>query len=476
MYKIKGDSLKSSMLKTAVLAPLMLTGLQVNAADWLMLQGSQPEMVAPKGVSVPYRRKTPKLWGFIQANYKVDRGDVAVRGTGPAVAQGRTTTPFSKLNPDLKDQSGFNVFRARLALRGMADNENLVNYFFMTEFGNNAINNLVGHRNVATYFSDASVTLKHIPYAKLRVGMFKYPGSEEGLQAVFVSPYIEFTSMSNQQLLERKVTNVAVARPFEKGGNSPTLNYISTSLEEPIGAYRDTGLQIFDTVDVAEDLSLTYAYMYGNGNGITMKSSDKQQTHYGYLALENHFNNKRGYYHQSFKFFAWMQSGDRRLLATDNAGVTTEVMAKRKRAGLGMTYYRNGIRFETEYTMAKGMIFNGAKDADTNPLQEDWQFAFAVGDDNEADGGYVNLQYEIIPKKFEVFGRYDIMDRLSNDAVLQREFKTTTLGASYRFRGPTRLDFNYAIRDIKAPGNATAQSLLDNTVGDRFMLQLTAAF
>ncbi|MBL1244551.1 MAG: hypothetical protein COA39_009220 [Sulfurimonas sp.] len=40
----------------------------VNAVDWLALQGYQPNFLAPKGVKIPYRSKTPKLWGFIQAN------------------------------------------------------------------------------------------------------------------------------------------------------------------------------------------------------------------------------------------------------------------------------------------------------------------------------------------------------------------------------------------------------------------------
>jgi len=453
---------KVVMLST--LLSLGVTGMpELNAADWLMLQGAQPEMVAPKGVSVPYRRKTPKLWGFIQANYKNDMGDVFVAPGGPNA--GKTLTPFSKLNPDLKDQSGFNIFRARLALRGMADNENLVNYFFMTEFGNNAVNNLVGHRDIATYFTDASVTLKHIPYAKLRVGMFKYPGSEEGLQAVFVSPYIDFTTMSNQQLLERRVTNVGA------GGGANGDIYTSTSVDQPIGAYRDTGIQIFDTVPVTNTWNITYAYMYGNGNGITMKASDKQQTHYGYFAVEDDFNKKRGYYHESMKFYAWAQYGDRTLISS----VDGEVNAHRKRSGLGMTYYHSGLRFEAEYVRAQGMIFNGAKDVDTDPLGENWQFQFAVGDENKADGGYVNLQYEIVPKKFEVFGRYDAMDRLSNDALQRRKFKTTTLGCSYRFRGPTRIDFNYAMRSAKAPGNANAQNVLDN-MGDRVSVQVTAAF
>lgn len=449
---------------------LLVSCTQLDATDWLMTQGSQPEMVAPKGVLVPYRSKDPKVWGFIQANYKQDMGDVQISPTGV------NQTPFSLLNPDLKDQSGFNVFRARLAVRGMADNENLVNYFLMTEFGNNAVNNLAGHREVATYFTDASVTLKHVPYAKLRVGMFKTPGSEEGLQAVFVSPYIEFTTMTNQQLLERQVTEVggADARPAKGGAAASNIHYTSTRVDQPIAAFRDTGAQIFDTVPIADTWAVSYAYMYGNGSGIAMNSSDKQRTHYGYLAFEDNFNAKRGYFHESMKFYGWIQDGKRTLLSNDGTS-TTEVSANRQRYGLGMTYYQNGLRFEAEYMKAKGMIFTGAKDTDADPLKENWQFQFAVGDENTADGGYVNLQYEIVPKKFEIFGRYDILDRLPNDASAERKFKTTTLGCSYRFAGPTRIDLNYVFKDATAPGNANAQKVLDN-MGDRVSVQITAAF
>jgi phosphate-selective porin len=87
----------------------------------------------------------------------------------------------------------------------------------------------------------------------------------------------------------------------------------------------------------------------------------------------------------------------------------------------------------------------------------------------------VNLQYEIVPKKFEVFGRYDILDRLPNDASAERKFKTATLGCSYRFAGATRIDLNYVFKDATAPGNANAQKVLDN-MGDRVSVQITAAF
>ncbi|GIT99187.1 OprO/OprP family phosphate-selective porin [Sulfurovum sp. TSL1] len=457
---------KRSLLKFALVAPLLFSGLEVNAANWLMLQGTQPDMVAPKGVKVPYRSKVPKVWGFIQANYKKDFGDVFI------APDGKNKTPFSYLNPNLEDQEGFSIFRARLAVRGMADSENLVNYFFMTEFGNSAVNNLAGH-DVATYFTDASITLKHIPGAKVRMGMFKTPGSEEGLRAVFVSPYIEFTTMTNHHLLERQISDVGSAQTGAAAGGASTTHYTSTSIDKPIAAFRDKGVQIFDTFKFQDDWSLSYAYMYGSGTGISHSSSNDQATNYGYLALEQEFGKGKGFYTEAMKFYVWGQNGKRTLYSAADG----EMEFDRKRYGVGMTYYRNGLRFEAEYMKAKGMIFTGAKevDVDPNPATEDWQFQFAVGNENEADGGYVNLQYEIIPNKFEVFGRYDYCDRLTHDIKGERNFKTTTLGASYRYRGPTRIDLNYIMKDAEAPGNPNAQKVLDN-MGDRIAVQITAAF
>jgi hypothetical protein len=470
MLQGKISVLKRSMLKFSSITLLLFGGLEVNAANWLMLQGTEPDMVAPKGMKIPNRNKVPKVWGFIQANYKKDFGDVFVTPPDAILNDGLNKTPFSYLNPNLEDQSGFNVFRARLALRGIADSENLVNYFFMTEFGNSAVNSIAGH-DVSSYFTDASITLKHITGAKVRVGMFKTPGSEEGLQAVFVSPYIEFTTMTMQQLLERQVSHVGAAQnPL---GEAIT-QYTSTSIDQPIAAFRDKGVQIFDTFKLQDEWTLSYAYMYGNGTGISHNSSNKQATHYGYLAVEKNYGKGKGYYTESMKFYVWGQDGKRALDSYDG-NVTTEVDANRQRYGVGMTYYHNGLRFEMEYMQAKGMIFTGPTDIDHDPGAENWQFQFATGDANEADGGYVNLQYEIIPKKFEVFGRYDYCDRLTNTTKNERKFKTTTLGASYRYRGATRIDMNYIMKEAEAPGFAKAQDVLDN-MGNRIAVQITAAF
>ncbi|HEY9191144.1 MAG TPA: hypothetical protein VIM88_09795, partial [Sulfurovum sp.] len=72
MIQVKTSISKRSILKFALVAPLLFSGVEVNAANWLMLQGTEPDMVESKGVKVPNRNKVPKLWGFIQANYEKD--------------------------------------------------------------------------------------------------------------------------------------------------------------------------------------------------------------------------------------------------------------------------------------------------------------------------------------------------------------------------------------------------------------------
>ena len=104
-----------------------------------------------------------------------------------------------------------------------------------------------------------------------------------------------------------------------------------------------------------------------------------------------------------------------------------------------------------------------------------WEYQIAADKNNEADGGYVNVQYYVVPKKWELLARYDYLNRLTNSTTGKREFKTTTLGFSYHFKGPTRIDVNYALRDADAPGNPKAQKVLDN-IGNLLSVQATLKF
>jgi hypothetical protein len=75
--------------------------------------------------------------------------------------------------------------------------------------------------------------------------------SEEGYQGIMVFNYLNFTSGADRLLLERYFDNSA----GDTGRNGP------------VGAFRDQGVQVFDTFK-KKDWEFSYSLMVGNGNGI----------------------------------------------------------------------------------------------------------------------------------------------------------------------------------------------------------------
>ena len=450
--------MKTLQKNKIILSLLAISALSVNvqATDWLSIAGTQPDFIKKDGKKVANHNNKPHFWGFIQAGYQENYGDIFIPNKGPKT--GLNLTPFSMLTPNLNSQSGFEINRARLAVRGMVDKDNKLDYFFMTEFGEDGITKPAGHAS-NNYLTDASITYRGIPYFNARVGQFKYPGSEEGLRAVFASTYRNFSTAGNQLLLERFLPNNA--REIKAGSGT-----FQAAPEQSVGAYRDRGIELFHTAKIADKTTLTWAGMVGSGTGMGSSNASGKPTYYGYLASEHLFGKGKGYYTQSLKGFAWYQNGKRQL---NNQDYT------RERYGLGVNYFHKGLRVGAEYIKAKGMIYNGAKDIDADPFGANWQYQIAADKKNEADGGYVNLQYFFVPKKWEAMVRYDYLNRLTNSTAGERKFKTTTLGLSYHFKGPTRIDVNYAFRDADAPNNAKAQKVLDNT-GDLLSLQATLKF
>jgi len=433
------------------LATISVLSIGLHAADWLSIAGTEPAMVKKDGKKVVNHNNSPRFWGFIQVGYQKNYGDIFMKN-------GVNKTPFSMLTPDLDSQSGFEVNRARLAVRGMIDKANTIDYFFMTEFGEDGITAPAGHVT-GNHLTDASITYRAIPHLNVRVGQFKYPGSEEGLRAVFASEYRNFTKVTNELLLERFLPNNATL----VSGTTDTYQAAPT---QSVGAFRDRGIELFDTEHINEKVSVTVAGMAGSGTGLSSSNASGDLTYYGYLASEYSFGKGKGYFTEALKGFAWYQSGKRQL---------NDTKYDRIRYGAGVDYFHNGLRLDAEYIKAKGMIYNGAKDVDADPYNGNWQYQILAGKGNESDGYYLNAQYYVIPKKVELLARYDYLDRLSNSVKGEREFKTTTLGLSYHFKGPNRIDLNYAFRDATAPGNAKAQNVLDN-IGNLLSVQATIKF
>ncbi|MDG6778784.1 porin [Thiomicrorhabdus sp. zzn3] len=423
---------KKSMKKTALLVALAgaFSAQSVQAANWLMLQGTEKEHQAPRA----------KVWGFVQIDYQ-STNDTKLKA-GPFAGQ---SAAFNQLGPQLTTSQGFNVRRARIGVRG--NNFPLdpkVNYFLLAEFGNNGIT--TGGKASQGQLTDASVTLNHIPGARIRAGLFKTPGAEEGLQAIGVFNYINFTNVTDRLLLER---------PFDNAADN-------TGRSGPVGAFRDTGIQVFDAFRQG-DWEHSYAVMLGNGNGLAMTDDNKHQDLYLYASTEKIFGDSKGARRHGMKFFAWMQDGKRTL---DDVGTVD-----RKRAGLGTTYWDGKYRLAAEYITADGMIYGGTKGAG---LPADGA-TFSVLPDEKATGYYVDLGYRVLPN-MELNLRYDLLDAATETDALHRELQTTTLGAQYFFNKKMSLKMNYELRNIDAPDLPSASPVhdildsIDNRVSAQFSL------
>ena len=421
-------------LLAAGIAGCLLTQTAYSA-NWLMLQGTE---TAKQG-----QAPRAHVWGFIQAQYQYDNSD-------PNPAGGYI--PPKLIGPNLDDQDGFNVNRARIGVRGTGfPLDSKVNYFILAEFGNNGIT----YGDDGKHLTDASVTLNHIPGARVRMGQFKYPGAEEGLQAIHVFDYINFTSVTNQLLLERF--------PNPDGSDlnkspTPTPNAEMNQYSQSVGAFRDVGIQVFDTFK-ASNWEHSYAIMVGNGNGINRGENDSNKDVYVYWSSEMVFGGKGGR-REGWKTFAWYQDGKR-----TNAYDPTQEQ-DRTRYGVGTKYLKKPFRVTAEYIEGEGMIFQG---------QHRPQHIF---NNEEANGGYIEGGWYIGNTNLELDLRYDTYTRGENHpnsaANDESTADTVTVGAQYHFNKKTRVNMEYASRDYKS--DTAAVNTQQEGVDGRFAIQVTHIF
>lgn len=434
---------KNTLLLTACSAMLAGISLPTQAANWLMLQGAEPKDAAPRA----------KLWGFVQAQYQKDYSD-------PNAAGGYI--PPKLMAPDLNSQDAFNVNRARIGIRGQGlPLDGNVNYFVLAELGNNGI---TASQGSATHVTDASITLNHIKGARIRMGLFKTPGFEEGLQAIHVFDYINFTSVGNQLMLERRPAATDVFKPPAATPNAD-MNAYSTS----VGAFRDVGIQVFDAFRQS-DWEHSYAVMLGNGNGLNFSDNDGNKDLYLYWSSELVYGGKGGR-REGLKMFAWYQDGKR----TNVYDKTQE--QDRTRSGAGVKYLKKPFRISAEYLTGEGMIFQGQHRPGPNLNGSVANFN-GIYNDEEASGYYVDFGWYIPGTKWELDLRYDTYTRGENHqfsaADDESRYDTTTLGAQYHINRKTRVNMEYSSRNFESDTTAVNNQLTG--VDDRLAIQLTHIF
>jgi hypothetical protein len=446
-----GDKKQFKRALISAACAVAFTGVgTAHAANWLMLQGTEN----------PGASARANVWGFIQAQYQQDFSDASATGQ---------YVPPKLLGPDLDSQDGFNINRARIGVRGTGfPLDSRINYFALLEMGNNGIT----HGNGAfAKLTDASITLNYIPGARVRAGLFKTPGSEEGLQAIHVFDYINFTEGANGLLNERfpnkgySGANLPAATEAQLQGGA-SLN----GFNSPVGAFRDVGVQVFDAFDAGNDWEVSYAAMIGNGNGIEFSNSDGEYDKYLYLSAEKLLGGGKGGRTEGLKFFAWGQWGSR-LLDITNDSTANAIAHDRNRAGVGVKYLAKPFRVTAEYITADGMIWVG-------PDKPTFTFASTTGADAKASAWYVESGWYIPGTKFELDARYDTMTRLEGHTD-EHQFDKLTLGMQYHFNPKTRITVNYEIRDFECVVAGTPCTNANKNltgVGDKVGVQLTAIF
>ncbi len=490
MYVIKKTAL--ALAYAVLMAGVVAT---TQAANWTMLQGTEPAGTAPR----------IKVWGFIQPVYEKDTSKKN-KYVGTPGNNFEMVAP-KLIGPNFETQEGFNIRRARLGARGAGlPLDSNVNYFFLAEFGNNLLTHDTGG---VVRLTDASITLNHVPGARVRMGAFKVPTFEEGYQAIHVFDYINFTEVAQQMMMERFPNkqwtpnrNNTTGFAYTDGDNETAFN----GFNKPVGAFRDVGVQVFDSFKFGS-WDTTYAAMYGNGNGVNLGDNDKNKDVYLYLSTEWIFGGK-GPRRQGWKFFVWGQDGKRTLYNPDTPraggpGTDNEPGGKqeysRKRYGIG-TKFNNGLfRVTTEYLQGKGMIFLGPDNPTFTMTAPTGAGGCVAGDPNnvcplladgrkgESAGYYIDLGWYIPSTAWELDVRYDFYDRLTDAEKLAGpcafnfEFKTLTVGTNYHFNKKSRITVNAAKRDFKSvdcPDAATGGNPNNNLEGIdmRYSVQLTHIF
>ena len=460
----------------------MAATMQVEAANWLMLQGTERSSAAGRA----------KVWGFLQPTYTSMEGSEVAAG-----AFAGEDAQFNKQPPHLTTSKGFDIRRARVGVRGQGfPLDPKVNYFFLAEFGSNGITWPNGGDGQAR-LDHASVTLNHIPGARIRAGLFKVPMSEEMLQAIHVFDYINFTNFGFQQLLERFLTTDGGDSYVKPGGNfadgKPNVP------NGPIGAVRDQGIQVFDSFKTG-GWDTSYAVMVGNGNGINRADNNEELDKYFYVSTEKVYAGK-GPRVQSLKLYAWSLNGKRELTTHScvaNAGppptpatcTATDGTFDRKRSGVGVTFRKGPWRAAAEYLQADGMIFagtdGGARAGTTitlgNPAATQITSSFNMSPNEKADAYYVHFGYAINHAiEFDI--RYDTMNRetdnaANNNGADERKFTTTTLGMQWFMNLKNRVAINYELREAEAPNLASSHNA-NKILGDmdnRLSVQITSIF
>jgi len=415
----------------------MLLGLASPAAlavNWVQIIGTE----------APSTKPSHKVFGWLQPEWQYTEG--TAKSTGDWAGQ----RAFSNtIRPTHKESSQVNLFRARLGMRGRFHEH--VNYLLVTEFGNGVITE---SENKPIVLLDASLTTDWLG-AKLRIGQFKPPASEEAQQAKF--EYANFALPSAMLVMESFFDGSGLIKPTQD----------ANLRNGTVDAFRDIGLQLFDS-HRHDDWEHTWAFMLSNGNGLMRGDNDSHKDIHLYWSSENIFSGK-GRKQQGLKLFAWYRDG-KRTLTTSDAGTYN-----RTRKGTGLTFSHDKWSSTLEFIDANGMISSGTdggavpgslNNAGTSVA------TFNIKPEARANGWWGDIAYRV-RENLDLRVRYDKTHR-DTELPTQIDFTNLTLGVNWHYGKNSKVIVNYEFRDFEAPKQAANHpiNLSARDMDDRMAIQL----
>ncbi|HEU0264918.1 MAG TPA: hypothetical protein VFR01_04245, partial [Geobacterales bacterium] len=366
---------------------------------------------------------------------------------------------YNRASRDLTQSSELTLRTIQLGGRGTLLPQR-INYALVFLAGDNAVTHLESGNRIRLL--DGSVTVTLPVDLHLRLGLFKYPGSEEGGQPQPPGNYINFSSLTRQLLLEHYFRN--------DGSNPRDANFPSSA-----SLFRDSGAMLFGAHPFG-NWEGSWGVMVGNGSGVELDYGQGRRELYLSMALERIFSGEQEKRH-GLKFFSWFQDGERQLQV---GPLLREESIYRQRWGGGVTLRSQRWRAIFEGGKGKGVILTGS-DGGAIPGSLDnaglTVSSFNLHPHDIAWGWYGDLGYRLLPPWWLDF-RYDTYHQATDTDLAERRFDTITLGSHLFVTRTTRLMVNYEFRHYRAPKlpDNALQNILLKGVDNRLAFQLSQSF
>ncbi len=399
-----------------------------SAADWLSIQGLEPE--GP--------RLAPRVFGF---------GQLAAEAVIAEPVEGLTSEPFAKYNGQrasfnrvpFGEAVGLRITRLRLGARGsVPGTRGVLGWFWAAELGQNGLT-AAGGAPWRPILVDASVTAATPWGLAVRVGRFKLPLSDEALEAVHVSAeLVSFSIVTRRLLMERRTeTGVLAGR---------------------VNGFRDHAVQIFGS-HLFGRVELSWAAVAGSAS-IDRPLPDLPadlvtRAQVSWLLGEGP---RRRAGREELSVWGFAQVGHRDV----NAGSP----APRRRIGVGSQLRTGRLRLRAEALFASGVLTDGQR-----PPFAGGEPVYAV--QGQAWGATV-LGSVRLTDRLRLGAAFAHLSSQPAAGPAARLFEEVTALVQLRPKPWLRVDLNGSWRSARAPEGAPDVQTILATMGPSVALQITA--